>query len=152
MAKLLVVRLHADAVVPARKTEHAAGYDLYALEDTCIEPLNMSDDGKSDQCSSVTKVRTGIVVRVPHGTYGRVAPRSSMSLKGISVEAGVIDHDYTGEVVVLLRNNNIFPFSVKKGDRIAQLILEEIRTPDVCAVDAIPATDRGDGGFGSTGV
>jgi dUTP pyrophosphatase len=85
--------------------------------------------------------------------YGRVAPRSGLTVKhGIHVGAGVIDPDYTGEIKVALFNLGDGPFEVKKGDRIAQLILERCETPYVREITEISETERGDGGFGSTGA
>lgn len=95
---------------------------------------------------------TGVAVVLPVGTYGRVAPRSGLAVKhGINVGAGVVDPDYTGEVKVLLFNHGVDAFEVKRGDRIAQLILERCETPDVEEVGVIAETARGAGGFGSTG-
>ena len=81
------------------------------------------------------------------------APRSGLAWKNfIDTGAGVIDADYRGEVKVLLFNHNEEDFNVKVGDRVAQLILEKIETPEVVAVEDLDASDRGAGGFGSTGV
>ena len=92
---------------------------------------------------------------IPPGHYGRVAPRSGLAARaGIDTMAGVIDEDYRGEVKALLVNLSDVPVRIEKGDRVAQLILERISTPDTEEVDdlALYATDRGTGGFGSTGV
>merc|ERR1719319_237928 len=90
---------------------------------------------------------------IPHGTYARLAPRSGLAWKhGIDVFAGVIDADYRGEVKVILYNTQDEAFTVKTGDRIAQLILEQIATPEVAVVEDLEASVRGSGGFGSTGV
>lgn len=117
-----------------------AGLDLYACKDFNIPPRTR------------LLVPTGIKVKLPIGTYGRVAPRSGLSLKGIDVAAGVIDRDYTGEIRVLLVNNSDFNCIGKKGDRIAQLVIERIATVDIEQVDSIGQTARGDKGFGSTGI
>lgn len=93
----------------------------------------------------------------PEGTYGRIAPRSGLAVKsGISTGAGVIDADYRGEVKVLLFNHSDADFNIEKGDRIAQLILERIYTPEIEVLDdnaweVENNTERGAGGFGSTG-
>lgn len=98
-------------------------------------------------------VKTDIQIEVPEGTYGRVAPRSGLAWKNfIDVGAGVIDQDYRGNVGVILFNHSETDFEVKKGDRIAQLILERIIHPVVIEVDTLTDTDRGAGGFGSTGT
>eukprot|EP00877_Chromochloris_zofingiensis_P003311 jgi/Chrzof1/12981/Cz07g15060.t1 len=136
-----VLRMSDDAVVPVRGSKHAAGYDLSSAED-CVIPA------KGKYC-----VGTQIKIAVPSGTYGRVAPRSGLAAKHfIDVGAGVIDEDYRGEVKVLLFNHSDVDFAVKKHDRIAQLILEKICTPEVVEVQELCETDRGLGGFGSTGV
>ena len=92
-------------------------------------------------------------IAVPHDCYGRIAPRSGLAHKHfIDTLAGVIDADYRGNVGVILANHSKVDFEVKHGDRIAQLILERIYTPEVVECDDLDATDRGAGGFGSTGV
>jgi deoxyuridine 5'-triphosphate nucleotidohydrolase len=98
-------------------------------------------------------VQTDLSIGCPAGTYGRVAPRSGLTVKnGIHVGAGVIDADYRGPVGVVLFNLGTEPFEVKKGDRIAQLILEQIVMAPVEEVTELDATVRGGGGFGSTGI
>lgn len=101
-------------------------------------------------------IKTDLAIACPPGTYGRVAPRSGLAWKNsIDVGAGVIDADYRGNVGVILFNFSDDAFAVKKGDRIAQLILEKIVMADVEEVPEggdLDATARGAGGFGSTGV
>lgn len=125
---------------PTRGSEQAAGLDLYAAQSVEIP------------AHSRVAVSAGIKIKTPHNTYGRIAPRSSLALKGISVDAGVIDRDYRGEIQVLLVNTCDFTFKVTSGDRIAQLIIERIATVDVEIVNSLDATTRGSGGFGSTGT
>lgn len=137
--KLIVKRRSAKATLPKRASAQAAGYDLCSAMDCTIDP------GKR------MLVATELSITVPIGTYGRVAPRSGLALKGINVLAGVIDRDYTGAVGVVLINHNDEAFEVKEGNRIAQLIMEKIETPEVEEVDELVATERGEGGFGSTG-
>jgi dUTP pyrophosphatase len=138
--RLLVQRLHHAAVVPKRASSLDAGYDLHALADLVVQPGERA------------VVPTGIAVRVPDGTYGRVAPRSGLAVKhGIDTLAGVVDQGYTGEIKVVLINHGDQPFTIAHQDRVAQLVLERIATPDTEEVDALPASDRGTGGFGSTG-
>lgn len=137
---LLVKKLSPDASIPTRGSVFAAGYDLYASAPTTIPPL-----GK-------VLVSTDLAIAVPQGTYGRVAPRSGLASKFfIDTGAGVIDADYRGEVKVLLFNFGKEPYEVKKGDRIAQLVLERIYTPEVVEVENLEESARGAGGFGSTG-
>lgn len=96
---------------------------------------------------------TDIQIELPSGCYGRVAPRSGLAAKNfIDVGAGVIDEDYRGNVGVILFNHSTVPFEVKKGDRIAQLICEQIFYPSIEEVETLSITERGAGGFGSTGT
>lgn len=97
-------------------------------------------------------VLTDIQIELPTGCYGRVAPRSGLAAKNfIDVGAGVIDEDYRGNVGVVMFNHAEEEFEVKRGDRIAQLICERIFYPDIEEVTSLSATERGSGGFGSTG-
>lgn len=90
---------------------------------------------------------------LPFGQYGRIAPRSGLAYKnGIDVLAGVIDADYRGDVGVILLNTGDSDFIIKDGDRIAQIIIEKIDMCELIVVEDLGITDRGEGGFGSTGV
>jgi len=141
MDNVLNVHLaHPDAKIPKRMSIGAAGYDLFSAE------------GATIPARGIGKVNTGLCIRVPLGTYGRVGPRSGLACKGIDVGAGIIDRDYTGNVQVILYNHSDIQFEIAKGDRIAQLILEKIKTPMVLVVPTLQETQRGDGGFGSTGA
>ena len=142
MSSPLIVQFLSDnARLPKKGSEGAAGYDLCSAYDMVIGP---HDKGI---------VKTDIAIKVPVGTYGRVAPRSGLAAKHfIDVGAGVIDSDYRGNIGVVLFNHSNEVFEIRKGDRIAQLIIEVIKTPDVKLVDKIEETMRGDGGFGSTGI
>ncbi len=136
---IINVKLSPDATMPVAASNGAAGYDLYALEDTVIN------------CFQFKPVRTGVSIEIPAGHYGRVAPRSGLSVKhGVMVGAGVIDSDYRGEIKVALATLSGV-YDIKKGERIAQLIIERIATPELVQVNSLDNTDRGDGGFGSTG-
>jgi deoxyuridine 5'-triphosphate nucleotidohydrolase len=133
--------LNEHAVLPFRATEGAAGYDLVSAEDTVV-PAH----GKA-------LVSTGLIIAVPAEHYGRIAPRSSLAWKNfIDTGAGVVDSDYRGEVKVILYNHAAHDFTVKRGDKIAQLIIEKVSLPRVVEVGEISDTARGAGGFGSTGV
>jgi len=137
---LRFAKLSSSAICPSRGSADAAGYDLYAAEAKVIEP------GKRGL------VKTDIQIAVPEGCYGRVAPRSGLAWKhGIDVGAGVIDRDYRGNVGVILFNFGDEPFAVAQGDRIAQLILERILMAELQEMPTLDATQRGEGGFGSTG-
>ncbi|KAI1100486.1 dUTP diphosphatase [Jackrogersella minutella] len=138
---LLIKKLSPTAKLPTRGSAFAAGYDLYASQATTIPSR-----GKA-------LVETGLSIAVPAGTYGRVAPRSGLASKHfIDTGAGVIDADYRGPVKVLLFNHNDADFPVAVGDRVAQLVVERIYTPDVVEVQELEESVRGAGGFGSTGT
>lgn len=138
--QLRVKLLNERAQVPCRQSAFAAGYDLHSAEEAVI-----LSGGRA-------KISTGVAVALPPYTYGRVAPRSSLAhTSGIDVGAGVIDEDYRGEIGVILFNHGAEPFTVKTGDRIAQLIIHVISTPEVVVVDELDWTVRGADGFGSTG-
>ncbi|OJJ62182.1 hypothetical protein ASPSYDRAFT_618263 [Aspergillus sydowii CBS 593.65] len=137
---LQVKKLIDTARAPTRGSAFAAGYDMYSAKETVIPAK-----GKA-------LVDTGIAIAVPEGTYGRVAPRSGLASKHfIDTGAGVIDADYRGEVKVLLFNFSDVDFTINEGDRIAQLVLERIYTPEVEVVEELAESVRGAGGFGSTG-
>jgi dUTP pyrophosphatase len=137
-----VKKLSYDAILPTRGSDRSVGYDLYSSVDAVV-PCQ----------SGNVLVGTGIAISIPDGLYGRVAPRSGLAVKHcINVGAGVIDPDYTGEVKVVLFNHGDKDFEVKKGDRIAQLILERCETPMVKEIGLLEETLRGSDGFGSTGL
>lgn len=138
-----VAKVHPNAQIPKRATPGSAGMDLVACVDAVVPPG-----------SQWVAVETGIVFQFPADVYARVAPRSGLAFKhGIQVGAGVVDSDYTGSIKVILFNHGTEPFEVRVGDRIAQVIFEKIELPELeeCAFDDLNATDRGAGGFGSTG-
>ncbi|PIA12607.1 deoxyuridine 5'-triphosphate nucleotidohydrolase [Coemansia reversa NRRL 1564] len=138
--KCKIVRKENSAKIPTRGSDKAAGYDLYSSENTVIN----AKDRKV--------VSTGLMIKCPEGTYGRIAPRSGLAFKhGIDVGGGVVDADYTGVVKVILFNHSTENFEIKIGDRIAQIIFEVVIHPDFEVVSSLDTTVRGDGGFGSTG-
>jgi dUTP pyrophosphatase len=139
---LYVKKVSPDAVLPTKGSEFAAGWDLASAGEGIIPARGTGI------------ISTGLAIRVPPSTYGRIAPRSGLAVKNsIDVGAGVLDQDYNGIVGVVLFNHSDIPFLIKKGDRIAQLILEKIvQKADVVEVDSLPETKRGSGGFGSTGI
>ena len=140
MSSFQVKLNYEDAQAPTRGSDEAAGYDLYSYESETVVP------------KQIKLIDTGISIRVPEGTYGRIAPSSSVSKKGILINAGVIDRDYRGPVKVMVHNLSNDNYVINKNDRIAQLILEQIKTPPVELVEELDDTIRGEGGFGSTGA
>lgn len=127
------------AQIPKYADEFAIGADLYADEFTSIEP------GRRKLIS------TGISIAPKSFGYIRVAPRSGLSLRGIDVAAGVVDISFRGEYKVVLVNNSQAVFDVQRGDRIAQLIFEHASQMVFEQKDELSTTQRGEGGFGSSG-
>lgn len=136
-----VKKLSENATIPTQGTSFAAGYDLYAAEDAVVV------------CGTRKLIKTNISMEITPGYYGRIAPRSGLAHKnGIDVLAGVIDSDYRGDIGVILYNTDKnIDFTVKKGDRIAQIIFEACYTATLNNVDNLDNTLRQAGGFGSTG-
>jgi len=140
---LRVRRLDARAVLPTRAYPGDAGLDLYALDQHVLAP--------GDRAS----IATGISVEIPGGQAGLVLPRSGLAARhGIAIvnAPGLIDSGYRGEIRVLLLNTDRGePFTIAAGDRIAQLVLVRVETPAVEEVDELALSERGAGGFGSSG-
>lgn len=140
-AVMRVHRLRPEAVMPVRGSEFAAGFDLASAEATKVK------------AGEKAIVKTGLAIAIPSGTYARIAPRSGLAAKKmLHVGAGVVDYDYRGEVGVVLFNHGSEDFEIAVGDRVAQLILEEISMAPCVQTDSLDDTARGAGGFGSTGV
>lgn len=127
--------------IPHRASPGAAGYDLRADEDIIVWPWGY------------TMIHTGTWLSVPEGHVGLVRPRSGLAMKwNFDVRAGVIDSDYRGGIVVLIKNEGWLPRRIKRGDRIAQLVIVPVFTGEVRQVDELPETERNTNGFGSSGV
>jgi dUTP pyrophosphatase len=138
---------HAEGLaLPAYQTEHAAGLDLVAAvaEHT---PLTLASGERA-------LVPTGLAIALPAGFEGQVRPRSGLALKhGVTVlnAPGTIDADYRGEVSVILINHGAEPFVIRRGERIAQLVVAPVRQANLSVVVVLTETTRNTGGFGSTG-
>ena len=141
--KLKIKRLHPDARMPVRSTEGSAGMDLCALLE---EPLTLEPGGRAG-------VPTGIAIGLPgRETVGLVFARSGLAVKhglALSNGVGVIDSDYRGEIKVV--NLSDKPYTIQPGERIAQLAVMPVLLPALEEVETLEETDRGAGGFGSTG-
>ena len=136
-------RIHPDAVLPSYAHPSDAGMDVRSVEDLTIAP------------GSRALVPTGLVMLLPPMYEAQVRPRSGLALKsGITVlnTPGTIDSGYRGEVGVILMNLGDVPFEVKKGDKVAQIVIAPVTQPTIEETDTIDSTDRGAGGFGSTGI
>ncbi len=148
MAKLRVYTMRADAILPRYETGGAAGMDLAACLTTSItlEP------------GGTAKVPTGLRIALPSGHEAQVRPRSGLAARhGVTVlnAPGTIDQDYRGELQVLLVNHGFESFTIGHGDRIAQLVVSPVVQVEIEPVNdeaALGGTERGSGGFGSTGV
>jgi dUTP pyrophosphatase len=142
--ELKVERLRADAQLPRRMTDAAAGMDLCAALD---EPLTLQPGARA-------LVSTGIAIALPRGHEGQVRPRSGLAVRhGITVlnSPGTIDEDYRGEVKVLLVNLGQEAHTVEHGERIAQLVVAPVTAVEPVEVARLDQTERGSGGFGHTG-
>ena len=138
---------HGDGLaLPAYQSAHAAGLDLLAAvpEDTPV----MLAPGKH------ALIPTGLTIALPQGYEAQVRPRSGLAAKhGITVlnSPGTVDADYRGEICVLLINHGDTPFAIRRGERIAQMVIAAVARVELVAVAELSATERGSGGFGSTG-
>ncbi len=133
-----------DLPLPDRATAHSAGFDVRSAEaDLELQP------------GEIRAVSTGLVMELPEGVECQVRPRSGLAARyGITLpnSPGTIDPDYRGELKVLLQNGGPGPVSIKRGERIAQLVFARFEAPEVVETDALSDSKRGAGGFGSTGT
>ena len=129
-----------NSKIPTQSNSSDAGWDLYASEDQLIAPLQRG------------LVKTGISLEIPDGYAGLIWPRSGLSVKsGVDVFAGVVDAGYRGEVGVCLFNSSDIELEIKTGDRIAQILFQNIPYFQLVEFNSLSSSDRGNGGFGSTG-
>ena len=134
-----------DLPLPARATPGSAGFDLHAAVD---EELSLGPGERA-------LVPTGFAIAVPPGFEAQIRPRSGLALRhGIVIPnaPGTIDSDYRGELRVILMNAGDEVFTIKRGDRIAQLVVAPVVAVDFAEVEALPESERGTGGFGHSGV
>ena len=142
---LKIKKLKDGAVIPKRATEESAGLDLFALLEN---PVTINPH-------EIVKIPTGIAIELEKGYAGLIYPRSGLSTKhGISLAncVGVVDSDYRGEVLVAVINHSETPFTINTGERIAQLVISPVILPEIEVTDNLNDTERGVGGFGSTGI
>jgi dUTP pyrophosphatase len=138
--ELRVKRIHPEAKLPVYGHPGDAGLDLFSVVDRELAP------------GEVFAVPTGIQVAVPAGHVGLVWGKSGISLRGVHRLAGVVDSGYRGEVQVVMINLGAAPFSVRKGMKIAQMLVQPVAAVEVVESDSLDGTSRGEGGFGSTGL
>ena len=137
-----IKKLRSDAVIPKRGSNGAAGYDLYSCNGDVIQP------------HETKKFETGLSIEIPNGYFGGIFARSGLSIKeGLRPGncTGIVDSDYRGNIVVALHNDSNIPKRIEKGDRIAQLVIIPYLEATFNEVDELNGTERGSGGFGSTG-
>jgi dUTP pyrophosphatase len=140
--KLKIKKLNSEAIIPAYQTKEAAGFDLHSIEDVIINPGERKLIG------------TGLAFEIEYGYEVQIRPRSGLAYKhGITVlnTPGTIDSDYRGEIKVLLINFGNESFEIKKGERIAQAVVAPVIQAEIIEVEELSDTERGSGGFGSTG-
>ena len=142
--KISITRLHPDAILPAYQTAHSAAMDISALLDApvTLQPLERAI------------IPTGIAFAIPEGYEAQVRARSGLAAKhgiGLANGVGTIDADYRGELGVILINVSNDPFTVEPGMRIAQLVVAKYEKVDWELVEELDETERGKGGYGSTG-
>lgn len=136
-----VKALSPTAVIPTRGSENAAGLDLYAAESVMLFP------------GEVVKVPTALAFEIPAGHFGLLATRSSIALKNLTVFTTIVDNDYRGELFITVRNDHlVHAYQVRKGDRLAQLVIVPYSSGHAVPTAELSETARGTGGYGSTGV
>lgn len=138
------IKLDEGALLPTRAHATDAGLDLYSREDKIIWPAALVGDGQVFD--------TGVHIELPAGYFGKIESKSGLNVKqGIVSCGGVIDEGYTGSIAVKLYNLGPRGYAVRKGDKIAQLVIQPYSAPELELVVELAETDRGDAGFGSTG-
>ena len=130
-----IVLMNYNAIVPTRSSKESSGLDLYSSIDVDIE------------VGSIKKVNAGICISLPKNSYGSLRDKSSLASKGLLTLGGVIDKDYTGEIIVIMPSL-IEPIKIKKRQKIAQLIVSNIMYPEIKKVKFLKDTERNDKGFG----
>ena len=130
-----IVLVNKNTLIPTRASKSSAGLDLYSSIDVNIE------------VGSIKKVNTGICISVPENSYGSIRDKSSLAYKGLLTLGGVIDSDYTGEIIVIM-TSLIESIKIKKRKKIAQLIVSNITYPEIKKVKFLKDTERNNKGFG----
>lgn len=141
--QLRIQKISEEAIIPYYAHKGDAGLDLFSIEDVTIQP------------SETALIKTGIKIELPENTEAQVRPRSGLALKhSITVlnTPGTIDEGYRGEICIILINHGKKPFNVEKKMKIAQMVVKPIIPVEVIEVKELSDSDRGQGGFGSTGI
>lgn len=138
---LKIKKLDDKAIMPQQSNDTDAGYDLFSIESKTIQPGQRA------------MIHTGIAMAIPNNYVGLIWPRSGLALKnGIDVLAGVVDSGYRGEACVVLQNHGTLPYEIHAGFRIAQILFQKVEYFRFQEVEELNEADRGDSGFGSSGV
>lgn len=143
MSTLMIKKIHEEAIIPKYAHKTDSGMDLYSIEEKIIK------SGKSEI------IRTGIQIQLPNNTEAQVRPRSGLALNyhvTVLNTPGTIDEGYVGEIKIILINHGKEDFLVEKKMRIAQMVIQPVLKVQITEVDELATTDRGDQGFGSTGL
>jgi len=143
MLKLKVKRIRKDIILPEYKTEGASGFDLSSSIDSLLK------------AGEFAVIPTGLIIEVPPGYEAQVRPRSGLAANngiGVLNTPGTIDSDYRGEIKIVLFNFSDKDFHIRKGDRIAQMVISKIERVKIIEVENISGSERGTQGFGSTGI
>lgn len=136
-------KINPDAIIPDYAHTGDAGMDLYSVEDTILEQMEWK------------KINTGLIMELPKGTEGQVRSKSGIAYNyGVFVlnSPGTVDENYRGEIGVVLYNLNKTPFVIKKGQKIAQLVINKVCYCKTKQIETLTSSQRGEGGFGSTGL
>ena len=135
----------ADLPLPSYESEGSSGMDLRA---SVTEPVLLNP-------GEIRLIPTGLAISVPHGYEAQIRPRSGLALKhgiGMVNSPGTIDSDYRGEIGIIVVNWGQKPFTIRRGDRVAQMIITKVYKADIMEVGVLESTERGEGGFGHSGV
>lgn len=137
--KVFFKKINSDSVLPTRAHSDDAGMDVYVYGDVVLEPY------------STVALNTGVCVEIETGYVGLIWDKSSIGAKGLKTLGGVIDSSYRGEIKVIVHNLNDTAVSFKSGQKVAQMLIQKVELADIEEVEELSSTERGDGGFGSTG-
>ncbi|MGW8184671.1 MAG: dUTP diphosphatase [Candidatus Moraniibacteriota bacterium] len=139
--KIEIKKINPEAKIPIYAIKNDAGMELYSVQDLIVEP------GKILTCE------TGITMAIPVGYVGLIWDKSGVAFKGgIKTMGGVIDSSYRGEIKIILINLSDKVYVINKGDKVAQMLIQKVESPDIEEVEVLDDTERGEGGFGSTGI
>ena len=130
-----IVLMNDNAIIPTRASKRSTGLDLYSSIEAYIE------------INSIKKINTEICVSLPENSYGSIRDKSSLAAEGLLILGGVIDNDYTIEIIIIM-TSLIEPIKIKQGQKIAQLIVSNITYPEIKLVKFLKSTEKNDKGFG----